>query len=116
MSHSKAAQTIPIAYYQVSNQLRAAEAKGDEALLAKLELMQQMLRVRQTEKVPSPHIGQDGIIRLARAIQADIESQTDLFRTHTAIKKAGAEIFGGLPHDDKDSDYPVAPSGHASAG
>ena len=114
MSHPKG-QTSPIAYYQVSNQLRTAEAKGDEALLAKLELMQQMLRVRQTEDVPSPHVGQDGIIRLGRAIQADIESQTDLFRTHTAIKRAGTEIFGGLPHDDKDADYPVAPAGQASA-
>jgi hypothetical protein len=68
--------------------------------MAKLDLMRQLLRVRQTEDMPAPHVGQDGIIRLARSIQSAVDSQNDLFRTHDALTKARHEIWADLPHDD----------------
>ena len=76
---------VPLAVISLRNLIREAEAKADESLMAKLDLMKQILRVRQTEDMPAPHIAQDGIIRLARAIQANVDSQNDLFRTHDAL-------------------------------
>jgi hypothetical protein len=72
-----------------------------------------MLRVRQTEDVPSPHVCQDGIIRLARAIHADVTSQNDLFRTHNALTKAAHAIWAGFPHDEDTPDYVEDPAGHS---
>jgi len=104
---------VPLAIPQVRNLIRTAEAKADEALLAKVELMQGMLRVRQSADVPAPHTGQEGLLRLGRAIQTDLASQSDLFRAHSALTKAAHEIWADAPHDDT-PDY-VEPTGEASA-
>jgi len=91
---------IPLAVTSLRNLIHDAEAKADESLMAQLDLMKQILRVRQTEPMPSPHVAQDGIIRLARAIQSAVDAQNDLFRTHDALTKARREVYADLPHDD----------------
>ena len=106
---------VPLTMINMRRLVRNAEAKSDESLIAKLELMKQMLRVRQTEAVPSPHVGQDGIIRIAKAIQADVTSQNDLFRTHNALTRAGHEIFADLPHDDTEK-YALNDVGEVATG
>jgi hypothetical protein len=93
-------QPVPLAALGVRNLIREAEAKADESLMVKLELMKQILRVRQTERMPSPHVAQDGIIRLARSIQSAVDAQNDLFRTHDALTKAQHQVWADLPHDD----------------
>lgn len=92
--------SVPFTVVNVRKLIRDAEAKADESLMAKLELMKQILRVRQTEEMPAPHVGQDGIIRLARAIQSAVDAQNNLFRTHDALTKASHEVYADLPHDD----------------
>ena len=94
---------VPLAVTSLRKLIRDAEARADESLIAKLDLMKQILRVRQNEDVPAPHVAQDGIIRLARAIQANVDSQNDLFRTHDALTKARREVYADFPHDDTPS-------------
>jgi hypothetical protein len=104
---------MPIAIPQTRNLMRTAEAKADEALIAKLELMRQIVHVRRTEDVPAPHIGQEGLLRLSRAIQSDLSAQNELFRTHNVLNLAAHELWAELPHDDTDEF--VEPSGSAAA-
>lgn len=85
---------IPASMVRLRNQIRDAETKADQALIAKTELMRSILLYRQTEEVPAPHTGQDAIIRLGRAIQNDISSAGDLFRTHNCLTTAKTEIMG----------------------
>jgi hypothetical protein len=91
---------VPAFMIRIRNQIRAAEAKADESLLAKLDVMSTILRARQVEEVPAPHIGQDAIVRLGRAIQSDISAANDVFRSHDALVEAKARITGGPNHDD----------------
>ena len=91
---------VPAFMIRIRNQIRAAEAKADESLLAKLDVMSTILRARQVEEVPAPHIGQDAIVRLGRAIQSDISAANDVFRSHDALVEARAQITGGPNHDD----------------
>lgn len=91
---------VPAFMIRIRNQIRAAEAKSDESLLAKLDVMSLILRARQAEEVPAPHIGQDAIIRLGRAIQSDISAANDVFRSHNALVEAKVQITGGPNHDD----------------
>lgn len=91
---------IPAFMIRIRNQIRAAEAKGDESLLAKLDVMSTILRARQIEQTPEPHIGQDAIVRLGRAIQSDISAANDVFRSHNALVEAKTKITGGPNHDD----------------
>ena len=85
---------------RIRNQIRTAEAKADESLLAKLDVMSAILRARQTEDMPAPHVGQDAIVRLGRAIQSDIASANDVFRSHNALVDAKTQITGGPGHED----------------
>lgn len=91
---------VPAFMIRIRNQIRAAEAKADESLLAKLDVMSTILRARQVEEVPAPHIGQDAIVRLGRAIQSDISAANDVFRSHDALVEARTRITGGPNHDD----------------
>jgi len=96
--------TTPIPAYmtRIRTQIRRAEAKADESLLAKLEVLSSILRTRQSEEVPAPHIGQDAIVRLGRAIQSDIASANDVFRSHDALVRAKVRITGSSGHEDTD--------------
>jgi hypothetical protein len=107
-------QPVPITLTKLRNLIRNAEAKADESLIAKLDLMAQLLRTRQSEKMPSPHVGQDGLVRLARSIQAAVESQNNLFRTHDALTRARREVYADLPHDDT-PDYEATTTAEAAA-
>jgi hypothetical protein len=91
---------VPAFMIRIRNQIRAAEAKADESLLAKLDVMSTILRARQVEEAPAPHIGQDAIVRLDRAIQSDISAANDVFRSHNALVEAKVQITGGPNHDD----------------
>ena len=94
--------TVPVHAYmaRIRNQIRNAEAKADESLLAKLDVMSSILRARQTEDIPAPHIGQEAIVRIGRAIQSDISSTNDMFRSHDALVDAKTKITGGPGHGD----------------
>lgn len=85
---------------RLRNQVRAAEKKADESLMAKLELMRAILYARQTEDVPAPHIGQEALVRLSRALQSEVSASNDLFRAHNAMVQAKVQITGGPGHDD----------------
>lgn len=91
---------VPAFIIRIRNQIRTAEAKADESLLAKLDVMSTILRARQVEEVPAPHIGQDAIVRLGRAIQSDISAANDVFRSHNALVEAKTRITGMPNHDD----------------
>lgn len=97
---------------RIRNQIRDAEAKADVSLMAKLDVMRSILHARQVEDLPAPHVGQDAIIRLGRAIQSDISSANDIFRSHNALVDAKVQITGGPGHGEtlgfvegSDTDY-----------
>lgn len=94
--------TTPAPAYmaRIRNQIRHAEAKADESLIAKLEVMTSILRARQVEDMPAPHVGQDAIIRIGRAIASDISSANDIFRSHNALTAARIQITGGPGHEE----------------
>ena len=94
--------TAPAPAYmaRIRSEIRDAEAKADESLLAKLKVMSSILRARQVEDIPAPHVGQDAIIRIGRAIQSDISSANDIFRSHNALVDAKTTITGGPGHSD----------------
>ena len=100
MTISNPTAPVPAYMMRIRNQIRAAEAKADESLLAKLDVMSSILRARQIEAIPAPHVGQEAIIRLGRAIQSDISGANDVFRTHNALV-ADKTLITGMPgHDD----------------
>lgn len=94
--------TAPAPAYmaRIRNEIRDAEAKADESLLAKLKVLSSILRARQVENIPAPHLGQDAIIRIGRAIQSDISSTNDIFRSHNALVDAKIAITGGPGHGE----------------
>lgn len=97
----EANQPVPAYMPRIRNLIRNAEAKADESLLAKLDVMSSLLRARQTEDMPAPHVGQEAIIRLGRAIASDISSANDVFRSHNALVDAKTQITGQAPgHGD----------------
>lgn len=109
--------TAPVPAYmaRIRKQIRTAEAKADESLLAKLDVMSSILRARQVEDIPAPHIGQEAIIRMGRAIQSDISSANDMFRSHNALVDAKVEITGGPGHGDTLKFAPTAEAEQVAA-
>lgn len=91
---------VPAYMVRIKKQIRAAETKADESLLAKLDVMSSILRARQSEDMPAPHVGQEAIVRLGRAIQSDISGANDIFRSHNALVADKTEIMGIPGHDD----------------
>lgn len=109
-------KTVPAYMARIRKQIRLAEAKADESLLAKLDVMRSILQARQVEDLPAPHIGQDAIVRLGRAIQSDISSSNDIFRSHNALVDAKIKITGGPGHGDTLAfDEIAAEAGQAAA-
>ncbi len=97
----EAIKPAPAYMARIRKQIRDAEAKADESLIAKLELMSSILRARQIEEMPAPHVGQDAIIRIGRAVASDISSANDIFRSHNALVDAQTRITGCPPgHGD----------------
>jgi hypothetical protein len=104
MSFDRTAATARIA-----RQLKQAECKTDEALLALSELMSTLVRARSSTDVV-PHTGQNALIRLAQAQRSLIDGGSDLFRVHDAMSSIGLEL-GVL--DEPNS---TPPSGLVEAG
>lgn len=96
----EATTPVPAYMVRIRKQIRDAEAKADESLIAKLDAMKSILHARQVEEMPAPHVGQDAIIRLGRAIQSDISSANDVFRSHNALVDAKTLITGSPGHGD----------------
>lgn len=102
MNSSNPSAPVPAYMARIRKQIRDAEAKADESLLAKLDVMSSILRARQIEEIPAPHVGQQAIIRLGRAIQSDISGANDVFRSHNALIDDKTLITGMPGHDDTD--------------
>src|SRR3546814_14060743 len=88
MTISNPTAPVPAYMMRIRNQIRAAEAKADESLLAKLDVMSSILRARQIEDIPAPNVGHEAIIRLGRALKSEIRGANDVFGTHTALVDA----------------------------
>lgn len=86
MSLDRATATVRIA-----RQLKDAEAKIDEALLASSELMATLIRARASAEVV-PHTGQTALIRLADAQRSIIEGSNNIFRVHDVMSSIGREM------------------------
>ncbi|ALJ15618.1 hypothetical protein [Sphingopyxis macrogoltabida] len=108
---------IPVPAYmaRIRSQIRDAETKADESLLAKLTVMSSILRARQVEDLPAPHVGQEAIIRLGRAIQSDISGANDVFRSHNALVDDKTLITGMPGHDDTQRFSPTTGEGGRQA-
>lgn len=76
---------------RIARQLKDAEKKSDEAILALSELMATMLRARASTDV-APHTGQSAILRLVEAQRSFIDGGSGLFRVHDAMSSIGREL------------------------
>jgi hypothetical protein len=85
---------------RIRRQLKEAEARADEALLSKLDLMASMVRARQSVAVDDGTIGQSAIVRMSRSVQAQIEATNDLFRAHEELRRACHDA-GFIPDEKK---------------
>ena len=95
----RASMSKPTAAFvsRIRRQLHAAEAASDASLLTNLDLMRSIVSSRQVERVPTPYIGQQALIRLARAVQGQISTANDIFRAHEELhrvvqKKDGSSL------------------------
>ncbi|GGC34230.1 hypothetical protein GCM10011371_21950 [Novosphingobium marinum] len=96
--------SIHAADVRIRRDIRGAEAKADEALLAKIKLMESLILARQSDEVDVPHVGQKAMIRLGRSIQTEIDSASDLFRVHDELVKVREVVGIG----DEDGSTPAA--------
>lgn len=76
---------------RIARQLKEAEQKADEALLAASELMATLVRSRASNGVV-PHTGQAALLRLVQAQKALIEGSSGLFRVHNEMSMIGQEL------------------------
>ena len=83
--------TPSIASARIARDLKDAEAKADEAILAASSLMTTLVQARTATGVVG-HTGQEALIRLARAQVSLIEGSTDIFRVHDHMSKIGREM------------------------
>lgn len=83
--------TTSVATARIARDLKNAEAKADEALLAASALMKTLVEARTATGVV-PHTGQEALIRLARAQVSLIEGSTDIFRVHDHMSRIGREM------------------------
>ncbi len=83
--------TNSLASVRIARELKNAEAKADEAILAAASLMRTLVEARAASDVVG-HTGQEALIRLARAQTALIDGSTDIFRVHDHMSKIGREM------------------------
>ncbi|MCP5386634.1 MAG: hypothetical protein H6916_07425 [Novosphingobium sp.] len=76
---------------RIARQLKDAEQRIDDALLASSELMATLLRARASTSVV-PHTGQAALIRLAEAQRSIINGANDMFRVHDVMASIGREM------------------------
>lgn len=107
-------QAAPAYVSRIRKQLRAAEAASDASLLANLELMRSIITSRQTEDAPTPYIGQQALMRLFRAAQAQISTANDIFRAHEELHRVAKEVLLVPGEEDKPESF-ILPDDAASA-
>jgi hypothetical protein len=83
--------TLETAALRIGRELRAAEEKVDEALLASARLMTELLTARQHPDVVV-HEGQKALIRLAQAVNQLVAGGSNIFRVHDEIGAIGREM------------------------
>lgn len=76
---------------RIRTQLRDAEAKFDEALLASANLMATMVMARANPAV-EVHTGQKALLRLAQAQRSMLNGSSNLFRVHDELVGVGREL------------------------
>ena len=76
---------------RIRTQLRDAEAKFDEALLASANLMATMVLARANPEV-EVHTGQKALLRLAQAQRSMLNGSSNLFRVHDELVVIGREL------------------------
>lgn len=89
--------TIETAAMRIRRQIRNAEQKTDEALLAQSSLLGEMISARTAFNV-NPSAGQKAVIRLATAQKNLVDSQNNLLRTHDALVEIYKEV--GLANEE----------------
>lgn len=92
---------------RIRRQLHAAEAASDASLLTNLDLMRSIVSSRQAEKVPTPYIGQQALIRLARAVQGQISTANDIFRAHEELHRVAQKELMLPAEEDKPEGFMV---------
>ena len=107
-------QAAPAYVSRIRKQLRAAEAASDASLLANLELMRSIITSRQTEDAPTPYIGQQALMRLFRAAQAQISTANDIVRAHEERHRVAMEVLVVPGEEDKPESF-ILPDDAASA-
>lgn len=75
---------------RIARQLKEAEGKVEEALLASSELLSTLIRARAT--ADAPHTGQSALIRLVQAQRSILDGSSDLFRVHDVMSSIGREM------------------------
>jgi hypothetical protein len=100
-------QTSPAYISRIRKQIHAAEEASDASLLANLELMRSIVSSRQTEKVPTPYVGQQALIRLGRAVQGQITIANDIFRAHEELHRIAKQELMVSGEEDKPNGFSV---------
>lgn len=76
---------------RIARQLKDAERKTDEALIALTELTATLLRARLSTDV-APHTGQTAIMRLIKAQGSFVDGGNNIFRVHDVMSSIGREM------------------------
>jgi hypothetical protein len=90
--------TTSAASVRIAREIREAEAKFDDALLATSKLMATMILTRQTSDI-GVNTGQKAIIRLVRAQQHIVDGTSDMFRVHDELVAVSREL--GIMDEDE---------------
>ena len=89
-----------VAQLRIASDLHEAENAVDTALLQQSKLMSTLLAARIDTGV-APALGQEALLRLARAQQSMLTVSNDLARVHGALLKVQADVLGyeGCPDE-----------------
>ena len=92
--------TMPISASaaRIARDVRTAEEKFDEVLLASAKLMETLVTARQHPGV-QVHAGQKALIRLVRAQQNIVDGSSDMFRVHDELAELG-RVMGIMDERD----------------
>ena len=90
---------IQPAAIRIQRQLREAEEADDRALLAKIQLMESMVRARLVNDV-NAMTGQAALLRLNRANQSQLDARNDLGRVHSAMIEVAFQVDASVDEND----------------
>lgn len=110
-------EPLPAYVSRIRKQLHVAEEASDASLLANLDLMRSIVSSRQSERAPTPYVGQQALIRLSRAVQGQISTANDIFRAHEELHRIAKQELMVSGEEDKPEGFMVpeeAPTAHAA--